>query len=168
MPTIRQIAFGLVIAAAILFPGQILADRAPTPEELSRIETVLRNEGFRGWGTIAHDDDDDVWEVDDAYGSDGLKYVLKLNPDTLAIIRREPDVLSLGQMLADRTPSPQELSRIETVLRNEGYEQWGKIELDDDDEFWEVDDAYGADGLKYALKLNPDTFAIIQREPDDD
>jgi hypothetical protein len=168
MPTIRQIVFGLVISVGTLFPGYVLADRAPTPQERSRIETVLRNEGFTGWGTIAHDDGDDAWEVDDAHGSDGLKYVLRLDSDTFAIIQREPDVLSFGQLVADRTPSAEEQSRIETVLRIEGYTRWGKIELDDDDEFWEVDDAYGSDGLKYALKLNPDTFAIIHREPDHD
>jgi hypothetical protein len=168
MPIIRQIVFGLVITVGILFPGQVLADRAPTPEEQSQIETALRNEGFIGWSTIAHDDEDGVWEVDDAYGSDGLEYALKLHPDTFAIIRREPDASSFGQVVGDRAPSPEEQSRIETMLRNEGYTHWGKIELDNDDEFWEVDDAYGSDGLMYALKLNPDTFAIIRREPDDD
>jgi hypothetical protein len=52
------------------------------------------------------------------------------------------------------------------MLRNEGFTQWGKIELDDDHNVWEVDDAYAPDGHKYDLKLHPDTFAIVQREPD--
>jgi Peptidase propeptide and YPEB domain len=90
MPTIRQIVFGLVFATGILFPGQVLADRAPRPEERSRIETMLRNEGYTHWGKIELDDDDDVWEVDNAYASDGHRYDLKLDPDTLAIITREP------------------------------------------------------------------------------
>ena len=89
MPTIRQIVFGLVLVAGVLAPGQVLADRAPTSEERSRIETMLRNEGFIRWGKIELDDDDAVWEVDDAYASDGRKYDLKVDPDTLAII--EPD-----------------------------------------------------------------------------
>jgi len=89
MPTIRHIVLGLVLAAGLLAPGQVLADRAPSPEERSRIETMLRNEGFSNWGKIELDEDDDVWEVDDAYASDGRKYDLKLDPDTLAII--EPD-----------------------------------------------------------------------------
>jgi Peptidase propeptide and YPEB domain len=89
MPTIRQIVFGLVVAMGVLFPGHVLADRAPSPEERARIETMLRNEGFTDWGTIALDDDDDVWEVDDAYASDGHRYDLRLHPDTLAIIARE-------------------------------------------------------------------------------
>jgi Peptidase propeptide and YPEB domain len=90
MPTIRQIVFGLVVAVGTLAPGQVLADRAPSPEERSRIETMLRNEGFTAWGTIALDDDDDIWEIDDAHDSDGNRYDLPLHPDTLEIITREP------------------------------------------------------------------------------
>jgi hypothetical protein len=63
----------------------------PDPEERSRIEAVLRNEGFTDWRAIALDDDDGVWEVDDAYASDGHRYDLRLHPNTLAIIAREPD-----------------------------------------------------------------------------
>jgi hypothetical protein len=91
MPTIKQTLSGLVLAAGILSFGQALADRAPTPEERSRIESVLRNEGFTDWGAIALDDDDDIWEVDDAYASNGHRYALKLHPGTFAIIQREPD-----------------------------------------------------------------------------
>ncbi len=91
MPTIKQILLGLVLAVGIVSPGQVFADRAPSPEERSRIETMLRNEGFTRWGTIELDDDDDLWEIDDAYASDGRKYDLKVHPDTLAIIQREPD-----------------------------------------------------------------------------
>jgi len=90
MPTIKQILLGLVLAAATLLPGYVLADRAPTPQERSRIETVLRNEGFTRWGKIELDDDDDVWEIDDAHASDGHRYDLRLHPDTLEIITREP------------------------------------------------------------------------------
>jgi hypothetical protein len=91
MPTIKQSLLGLVLAAGMLLPVQVLADRAPSPEERSRIETVLRDEGFTRWGKIELDDDDDVWEIDDAFASDGRKYALKLHPDTLAIIQSEPD-----------------------------------------------------------------------------
>jgi hypothetical protein len=91
MPTIRQILLGLVVIVPVLWPRPLLADRAPTPQERSRIESVLRNEGFTEWGAIALDDDDDVWEVEDAYASDGHRYDLMLHPDTLEIIAREPD-----------------------------------------------------------------------------
>jgi Peptidase propeptide and YPEB domain len=92
MPTIKRIIPSLVLAAAgMLAPGQVLADRPPGPEERSSIETVLRNEGFTRWGKIGLEDDDDIWKIDDAYASDGRKYDLQLEPDTLAIIAREPD-----------------------------------------------------------------------------
>ena len=90
MPTVRQIVFGLVLAAGMLLPGQVLADRGPSPEERSRIETMLRNEGFTRWGKIELDDEEDVWEIDDAHASDGHRYDLRLHPDTLAILTREP------------------------------------------------------------------------------
>ncbi len=41
MPTIKQTLLGVVLAAGTLLPGQVLADRAPSPEERSRIETTL-------------------------------------------------------------------------------------------------------------------------------
>jgi hypothetical protein len=89
MSTIKHILSGLVLAAGMLLPGHVLADRAPTRQERSRIETMLRDEGFTRWGRIELDDDDDLWEVDDAHASDGRTYDLKLHPDTLAIIGRE-------------------------------------------------------------------------------
>src|SRR5262245_48501840 len=89
MSTIKRIIPSLVLAAGMLAPGQVLADRAPSPKERSRIETMLRNEGFIRWGKIELDDDDAVWEVDDAYTSDGRKYDLKLDPDTLTIIEAD-------------------------------------------------------------------------------
>src|SRR5258708_26970993 len=89
MLTIRQIVLGLVLVAGVLAPGQVLADRAPTPQERSRIETMLRNEGFTHWGKIELDDEDDTWEIYDAHASDGHRYDLRLHPDTLAILTRE-------------------------------------------------------------------------------
>jgi hypothetical protein len=91
MSPIKHILPGLVLAAGMLLPGPVLADRPPTPQEQSRIETMLRNEGFTRWGHIELDEDDDVWEIDGAYASDGRKYDLWLHPDTLAIIGREPN-----------------------------------------------------------------------------
>jgi hypothetical protein len=51
------------------------------------------------------------------------------------------------------------------VLRNEGFTRWGKIELDDEDDTWEIDDARTSDGHRYDLRLHPDTLEIITREP---
>ena len=91
MSTIKHILPGLVLAAGMLLPGPVRADRPPTPQEQSRIETMLRNEGFTRWGHIELDDEDDLWGVYDAYAPDGRKYDLKLDPDTLAIIEPEAD-----------------------------------------------------------------------------
>jgi Peptidase propeptide and YPEB domain len=89
MPTIKQTLLNVVLAAGALYSGQALADRPPTAEERSRIEAMLRREGFTNWGLIELDDG--LWDVDDALASDGRKYDLKLRPDTLAIVKRDPD-----------------------------------------------------------------------------
>ena len=89
MSTIRQIVLGLLLAAGVA-PGQVLADRAPTPQERSRIETVLRSQGFTRWGKIELDDEEHTWEIDGARASDGHRYELRLHPETLEIITREP------------------------------------------------------------------------------
>jgi hypothetical protein len=89
MPTIKQAMLNVILVASALYSGQALADRPPTPEERSKIENVLRSEGFTHWGLIELDDG--LWDVDDAYAPDGRKYDLKLRPDTLAIVKRDPD-----------------------------------------------------------------------------
>ena len=92
MPTIKQIIPSLVLAAAgMLVRGQVLADRLPSPEERSSIETLLRDAGFQQWGKIELNEDDDFWEVEDAYASDGHRYDLKLHLETLTIIKGEAD-----------------------------------------------------------------------------
>jgi hypothetical protein len=89
MPTIKQVLLNLILAAGALYSGQVLADRPPTDEERSRIEAMLRLEGFTSRGLIELDAG--LWDVDDAQASDGRKYDLKLRPDTLAIVKREVD-----------------------------------------------------------------------------
>ena len=51
------------------------------------------------------------------------------------------------------------------MLRSEGFKRWGKIELDEDDDVWEIDDARASDGRRYDLRLHPDTLEIMTREP---
>ena len=75
----------------MLWFGQALAERAPSPEERSRIETLLLNEGFTNWGKIEIADDDDLWDIEDAYDSEGHRYDLKLHLETLTILRGETD-----------------------------------------------------------------------------
>jgi uncharacterized membrane protein YkoI len=85
--TIKSVLAALAMSAAAASPG--LADRAPTADERAKIEQMLRSEGFTSWDEIELDDDG--WEVDDAKGSDGREYELKLDRNTLRIIKRDPD-----------------------------------------------------------------------------
>ena len=66
--------------------------------------------------------------------------------------------------MADRKPTTEERVRIKSVLREQGFTRWDKIEFDDDDKAWEVDDAVSADGRKYDLKLDVNNLSIIKRE----
>lgn len=68
---------------------------------------------------------------------------------------------------ADRDPTPEERTAIEAVLRDEGFTQWGSIELEDDESKWEVDDAIAADGKEYDLDLAPRDYTIIKRDLED-
>jgi hypothetical protein len=43
-----------------------------------------------------------------------------------------------------------------------------KIELDDEDDVWAIDDVHASNGNRYDLWLHPDTMAIIAREPHDE
>ncbi len=85
--TIKSVLAALAMSAAAASPS--LADRAPTADERAKIEQMLRSEGFTSWDEIELDDDG--WEVDDAKGSNGREYELKLDRDTLRIIKREAD-----------------------------------------------------------------------------
>ncbi|ESR26046.1 PepSY domain-containing protein [Lutibaculum baratangense] len=67
--------------------------------------------------------------------------------------------------LADRDPTPEERTAVEDALRGHGFTSWDDIEFDDDG-YWEVDDAVGADGKEYDLHLAPETFEILKQEED--
>lgn len=80
----------LALAAAIaMLATPALADRAPNAEERAAIEAKLKAEGFTRWESIELEDDDSVWEVDDAVGPDGREYDLELRVDTLEIVDRD-------------------------------------------------------------------------------
>ena len=67
-----------------------------------------------------------------------------------------------GAAFADRAPTPDELTKIEAVLKKEGFTKWKKIEVEDDE--IEVDDAIDASGKQFDLELDPKTFAITKRK----
>jgi len=73
-------------------------------------------------------------------------------------------IVAATPALADRPPTAEERTRIETVLREAGFKSWEEIELDDG--VWEVDDAKDAAGKEWDLKLDPTTFAIVKRTED--
>ena len=67
-----------------------------------------------------------------------------------------------GSAFADRKPTPEEQTKIEAVLKQEGFTKWKKIEVEDDE--IEVDDAIDASGKQFDLELDPKTFAIVKRK----
>ncbi|ROQ01623.1 YpeB-like protein with putative protease inhibitory function [Stella humosa] len=69
--------------------------------------------------------------------------------------------------LAGDDPSPEQRTRIEAVLQQMGFTSWGDIEREDDGRVWEVDDARGADGRKYDLKLSGTDLRELSRKLDD-
>ncbi|MES2165665.1 MAG: PepSY domain-containing protein [Pseudomonadota bacterium] len=75
--------------------------------------------------------------------------------------------IAVTPSLADRKPTLEERSRIETKLRELGYTSWDEIEFDEERNAWEVDDARMADGRDYDLKLNPQTLDVISRKLED-
>ena len=81
----------LLAAAVTLLASPALADRAPTAEERTAIEAKLKADGFTRWESIELEDDESVWEVDDAIGADGREYDLELRFGTLEIIDRDAD-----------------------------------------------------------------------------
>lgn len=87
MKILAALATGLI--AAGIAPALADDDRPPTPEERTKIEEVLTNEGFTAWKEIEFDDN--RWEIDDATHSDGKVYDLYLKADDLSILLKTPD-----------------------------------------------------------------------------
>ena len=67
---------------------------------------------------------------------------------------------------ADRKPTSEERSVIERVLRSQGYQRWGDIEIEDNGRVWEIDAALARNGRRYDLKLSAETFEVIGRTRD--
>lgn len=75
--------------------------------------------------------------------------------------------IAVTPSMADRKPTLEERSRIETKLKELGYTSWDEIEFDEERNAWEVDNARTADGRDYDLKLNPQTLDVISRKLED-
>ena len=67
--------------------------------------------------------------------------------------------------LADREPTPEERFQIEAELQYLGFTSWDDIDFDEDG-YWEIEDARGADGHEYDLRLSAETFEVLEGQAD--
>lgn len=84
-----KIAGFAALALGLSLPGTAYADRAPTPEELTKIEATLKKEGFTKWKKIEVEDHE--IDVDDAIDASGKQFDLELDPKTFAITERKAE-----------------------------------------------------------------------------
>lgn len=79
----------VALALATGLAGAVRADERLPPEQQAKVEAVLKREGFTRWQEIEMDDG--LIEVDDAIDAAGKTFDLKLDPNTLAIVRRKAE-----------------------------------------------------------------------------
>ncbi|MEE7476180.1 PepSY domain-containing protein [Methylobacterium hispanicum] len=82
----------LILAALALSLGLgtlAHADQKLPPDQQAKVEAMLRQEGFTKWDEIELDDG--MIEVDDAIDASGKKFDLKLDPQSLAIVKRKAE-----------------------------------------------------------------------------
>jgi hypothetical protein len=125
--------------------------RQPDQAEAARLTEALHAQGYREWREI--DLDDGVWEVDDAVDGQGRRHDLRVTPETYRIFL---------ESTPDRDASAEEATRIGQALREAGFERHGRIRLEDG--LWDVDNAVAADGSRFDLTLEPDSFRILHRD----
>ena len=80
-------ALALVLAAGLT--GAAQADEKLLPDQQAKVEAMLRQEGFTKWTEIELDDG--MIEVDDAVDGSGKQFDLKLDPTTMAIVKRKAE-----------------------------------------------------------------------------
>lgn len=88
---------------------------------------------------------------------------IPLRAGLLALALVLPAVPALAD--ADRPVTAEEIRQIETVLRREGFRQWGAIQFDGGR--FEVEKAVAPDGRTFDLKLSNVDFIILERDPED-
>ena len=84
---LKSMTLALALAAGLAGPA--LADEKLPADQQAKVEAMLRQEGFTKWDEIELDDG--MIEVDDAIDAAGKKFDLKLDPKTLAIVKRKPE-----------------------------------------------------------------------------
>ncbi|MHB2209618.1 PepSY domain-containing protein [Methylobacterium sp. CM6257] len=65
------------------------ADEKLPPDQQAKVEAMLKQEGFAKWKEIELDDG--MIEVDDAVDASGKQFDLKLDPKTMAIVKRKAE-----------------------------------------------------------------------------
>ncbi|SFS93570.1 PepSY domain-containing protein [Methylobacterium sp. yr668] len=65
------------------------ADEKLPADQQAKVEAMLKQEGFTKWKEIELDDG--MIEVDDAIDASGKQFDLKLDPKTLAIVKRKAE-----------------------------------------------------------------------------
>jgi len=79
----------LVLALVAGFTAAAHADQKLPPDQQAKVEAMLKQEGFTKWKEIELDDG--MIEVDDAVDANGKQFDLKLDPKSLAIVKREAE-----------------------------------------------------------------------------
>ena len=79
----------LALALVAGFTAAAHADQKLPPDQQAKVEAMLKQEGFTKWKEIELDDG--MIEVDDAIDASGKKFDLKLDPKTLAIVKRKAE-----------------------------------------------------------------------------
>ncbi|WP_375409995.1 PepSY domain-containing protein [uncultured Methylobacterium sp.] len=79
----------LAIALSATIAGGALADQKLAPEQQTKVEAMLKQEGFTKWKEIEMDDG--MIEVDDAIDASGKQFDLKIDPTTLVIKKRKAE-----------------------------------------------------------------------------
>ncbi|MGU3537822.1 PepSY domain-containing protein [Methylobacterium sp. A54F] len=77
------------LALALPLSGAAYADEKLPPDQQAKVEAMLKQEGFTKWKEIELDDG--MIEVDDAVDAQGKQFDLKLDPKTLAIVKRKAE-----------------------------------------------------------------------------
>ncbi len=141
----------LAACSLCLLTGPALADRDVTPEERAKIDLAILAYGCTATD-MEYDEDDRLYEVDDATCGDGRTYDMELDR-SFAIVGGE------------RPLSEDERVQINIALEGEGC-SGGRAEFDIDDDRFEVDKAVCADGQTFDLKFDK-SYKLIKKKRDD-
>lgn len=91
MKTKQFLLAAALVAVGMGVSGAAMADRAPTGAELEGITAKLKEMGYTTWSSIEMDDDQTVWEIDNAKLADGTEHDVKLSTGDLAVIEKDPE-----------------------------------------------------------------------------